>query len=64
MENNFFIDSEYLSDEALKRKHELENNPASRKNFMEYLPGMEVIKSDIRDKVIREMNSYDYSKYT
>ena len=64
MENNFFIDSEYLSEEALKRKHELENNPASRKNHMEYLEGMEIIKSDIRDKVISEMNAYDYSKYT
>lgn len=64
MENNFFIDSEFLSKEALERKHELENNPASRKNHMEYLPGMEVIKSDIRDKVISAMNSYDYSKYT
>lgn len=64
MENNFFIDSEYLSEEVLKRKHELENNPASRKNHMEYLEGMEIIKSDIRDKVISEMNAYDYSKYT
>ncbi|MBO7421165.1 MAG: 2-iminoacetate synthase ThiH [Spirochaetaceae bacterium] len=64
MKNNFFIDSEYLSEEALKRKHELENNPASRKSHMEYLEGMEIIKSDIRDKVISEMKAFDYSKYT
>ncbi len=64
MENSFFVDSEFLSEAALKKKHELENNPASRKNHMEYLEGMEIIKSDIRDKVISEMNAYDYSKYT
>ena len=31
---------------------------------MEYLPGMEVIESDIRSKVMEHMNSYDYSSYT
>lgn len=31
---------------------------------MEYLPGMEILKSDIRETVITEMNEYDYSKYT
>ena len=31
---------------------------------MEYLEGMEQIKSDILEKVISEMDSYDYSKYT
>ena len=52
MENQFFVDSEFLSPEALKRKHELETNPASRKNHMEYMPGMEIIKSDIRETVM------------
>ena len=64
MENQFFVDSEFLSTEALKRKHELETNPASRKNHMEYMPGMEIIKSDIRETVMAHVEEYDYDKYT
>ena len=64
MENEFFVDSEHLTPEALAKKHELENNPASRKNHMEYLPGMEQITSDIRATVISEMDSYDPDAYT
>ncbi|MDE6789225.1 MAG: 2-iminoacetate synthase ThiH [Ruminococcus sp.] len=64
MENNYFIDSENLSESALKRKHELENNTSARTNHMEYMDGMEQIKSDIFDKVISEMKGYDYNKYT
>ena len=64
MENQFFVDSEFLSPEALKRKHELETNPASRKNHMEYMPGMEIIKSDIRETAMAHVEEYDYDKYT
>lgn len=64
MENNYFIDSDKLSGSALKRKHELENNPSARTNHMEYMDGMEQIKSDIRDKVLSAMESYDCSSYT
>lgn len=64
MENHFLIDSEYLSPEALEIKHRLETDPSSRKSHMEYLPGMEVIESDIHSKVMEHMNSYDYSSYT
>lgn len=64
MENQYFIDSEYLSPAALEKKHRLENDPSSRKNHMEYLPGMEQINSDICEKVMSQMNSYDYSDYT
>lgn len=64
MENNFLIDSEELSETGLARKHQIENDPSARINHMEYLPGMDVIDSDIRYKVISEMESYDYSKYT
>lgn len=35
-----------------------------RINHMEYLPGMEQIDSEIPDKVIAEMNSYNCDKYT
>ena len=64
MDNQFFVDSEHLSPEALAKKHRLENNPSSRKSHMEYLPGMEVIESDVCASVMAQMNSYDYSKNT
>ena len=64
MENQFFVDSNYLSPQALDKKHQLENYPSSRKNHMEYLPGMEIIESDVCDNVIMHMKSYDYLKYT
>lgn len=64
MDNEYFIDSVHLSPKSLEKKHKLENDPASRKNHMEYLPDMEQIESDICKKVISQMNSYDYSKYT
>ena len=64
MENQFFVDSEHLSPEALEKKHRIENDPTSRKNHMEYLPGMEIIESDVCSQVMSQMNSYDYSKYT
>lgn len=64
MDNQYFVDSDALSPEALKRKHELENDPSSRRNHMEYMEGMEVLDSDICEKVMSQMKSYDYSKYT
>lgn len=64
MENQFFVDSEHLSPEALEKKHRLENDPSFRKNHMEYMPGMERIESDVCASVMSQMNSYDYSKYT
>ena len=64
MENQFLIDSEYLSAEALEKKHCLETDPSSRKSHMEYMPGMEQITSDVMEKVMSQMNSYDYEKYT
>ncbi|MBQ2903862.1 MAG: 2-iminoacetate synthase ThiH [Clostridia bacterium] len=64
MENQFFVDSEHLSSEALEKKHRLENDPSFRKNHMEYMPGMEIIESDVCARVMAQMNSYDYSVYT
>ncbi len=34
MENQFFVDSEYLSEKALAKKHKLETDPSSRTNHM------------------------------
>lgn len=39
-------------------------NPELRINHMEYLPDMENIGSEIQDKVIAAMESYDADKYT
>ena len=64
MEQEYTIDNSYLSPEAQKRKKDLEENPASRTNHMEYMDGMEVLDSDIKDKVRAAMQSYDYNAYT
>ena len=64
MENQFFVDSEYLSEKALAKKHKLETDPSSRTNHMEYMPGMEQIESDVCTMVLEHMNSYNYDKYT
>lgn len=64
MEEQFLVDSEYLSPEALAKKHRLESDPSSRKNHMEYMPGMEIIESDVCKNVMSHMNSYDSSIYT
>ena len=64
MENCYFVDSEHLSPEALAKKHRLEKEPTCRTNHMEYMPGMEVIKSDVCASVMAQVNSFDYSKYT
>lgn len=64
MKNQFFVDSEKLSDGALAKKHQLEQDPASRKDPMEYFPDMEQIDSPVRERVIAAMEAYDYASYT
>ena len=64
MENQFFVDSEKLSDGALAKKHQLEQDPASRKDPLEYCPDMEQIDSPVRARVIAAMEAYDYASYT
>ena len=64
MENQFFVDSEFLSPKALEKKHRLETDPSFRTNHMEYMEGMEKINSDVCQNVLDQMNSFDYSKYT
>lgn len=60
----YFIDSDTLPEEALKRKHALEQDPSTRTDHLAYLPGMEILDSDIKDKVLDNMNTYDYTSYT
>ncbi len=64
MDNNYYVDSDKLSESALKKKHALENDPSCRTDHMAYMDGMERIKSDIMERVLSEMNSYDYDAYT
>ncbi len=60
----YFVDSGDLSPQALEKKHRIEQDPAARSDHMAYLPGMEVIQSDVKDKVIAQMQAYDYDAYT
>ena len=62
--NSFLVDSARLSEKALERKHELENNPASRKSPLAYFPEMEQLDSTVEAEVLAEMKAYDYSRYT
>lgn len=64
MENQFIINSKHLSEKALAKKHQLETDPASRKSHLEYLPGMEIIESDVSKQVLSQLNAFDYSIYT
>ncbi len=52
------VNESILNDEI--REHQKEN----RIDHMTYLPGMEVIDSDIPKRVIKAMEEYEYSSYT
>ena len=52
------VNESILNDEI---KEHLKQN---RTNHMQYLPDMEIIDSDILDKVVADMQSYDYDSYT
>ena len=60
----YFIDSKELPPHVLERKHKLEQDPSFRTNHMEYMPNMEIIQSDIKDKVTAMANLFDYDQYT
>ena len=60
----YFVDSDTLPPAALERKHRLEQDPSFRTNHMEYMKGMEIIQSDIKDKVLKAMDEFDYDAYT
>ena len=64
MENQFFVDSEYLSEKALEKKHRLETDPSCRTDPMAYMPGMEVIESDVCRQVMSQVASFEDSYYT
>ena len=60
----YFIESDQLPPAALERKHKLEQDPSFRTDYMKYLDDMEIIDSDIKNKVLKAMDEYDYDSYT
>lgn len=64
MDNEYIINSGKLSDSALRRKNKLENDPSSRTDHMKYMEGQEQINSDILQKVLAQMDSFDPDSYT
>ena len=62
--NTFFVDSPKLGPKALARKHQVERDPSSRADIMEYRPEMEQIDPAIRERVVAEMDAYDPDAYT
>lgn len=64
MDNEYIINSGKLSDSTLRRKNELENDPSSRTDHMKYMEGQEQINSDILQKVLAQMDSFDPDSYT
>ena len=61
---DLIFDADGLSPAALARQHQLERDPSCRTDPMAYLPGMEVIDSDLKDRVRAAMAAYDPSRYT
>ena len=64
MDEQYFIDSQNLSQAALEKKHRIENDPSARTDHMKYMEGQQIIKSDIREKVLSAVRSYDPESYT
>lgn len=56
--NENHINESILSDEIK------EHQKANRMDHMTYLPDMEVLESDVQERVISAMEAYDYDKYT
>ena len=50
--------------ESILSEEILEDQKKNRIDHMKYLPGMEIVESDIMDQVIQAMEQYDYESYT
>lgn len=57
------MENEHLNESILSKKI-LEDQKKNRIDHMTYLPGMEILESDVMDQVIAAMDSYDYHRYT
>ena len=63
MDKEYIIESGHLSAEARARKEELEKDPSSRSDHMAFQAGMEQLDSTICDRVLSQMDNYDYMNY-
>lgn len=57
------MSQEHLNESILSEEI-LEDQKKNRIDHMTYLPGMEVLESDVMDQVVAAMEAYDYDKYT
>lgn len=62
--NRFYVDSDKLSKEALEKKHRIESDPSARTDHMAYMDGMERISSDVMEKVLSAVRTFDAGGYT
>lgn len=63
-QTEYFVENKHLNARECQRKYELEHDPSSRSNCMEYMADMEQIDDTIRTKVLAESRSYEQTKYT
>lgn len=65
MENEeYIIQWDDMTPEAKAKKERLEQDPSFRTDHMAYMEGMDQISTDIRDKVMSQVESYDEKVYT
>ncbi len=62
--SQFLVDAPSLSRKALERKHQIEQDPHARTDHMAYLPSMDQISPEVRERVLGHMESYDPNQYT
>lgn len=60
----YIIQWDDMTPEAKAKKERLEQDPSFRTDHMAYMEGMDQISTDIRDKVMRQVESYDEKVYT
>lgn len=55
---------EHLNESIISQEAKAFLAKENRSNHMEYMPDMEVLDSDLLDRVVADMDSYDYDSYT
>ena len=60
----YIIQWDDMTPEAKAKKERLEQDPSFRTDHMVYMEGMDQISTDIRDKVMSQVESYDEKVYT
>ena len=59
----YIIQWDDMTPEAKAKKERLEQDPSFRTDHMAYMEGMDQISTDIRDKVMSQVESYDEKVY-